>query len=151
MSAGPREEPAAGNRPIRNSIRCVLGMLGSDVHTKGIRTVASMLRSAGIDVVFAGEHLTIDQMVASVREAEPEFVGLSFSTAGYLVYMKQFTDAMKAAGLGRISIMVGGLVHPDDEPDLREMGVEGLFGPGTTTQDVVAWLNRMSAEKTFGQ
>lgn len=138
------------SRPASNSIRCVLGMLGSDVHTKGIRTVASMLRSAGIDVVFAGEHLTIDQMVASVREAEPEFVGLSFSTAGYLVYMKQFTDAMKAAGLGHVSIMVGGLVHPDDEAALRVMGIEGLFGPGSTTREIVSWLNCVSAEKTFG-
>ncbi|MEE4453051.1 cobalamin B12-binding domain-containing protein [Novosphingobium resinovorum] len=138
-------------RQQSNAIRCVLGMLGSDVHTKGIRTVASMLRSAGIDVVFAGEHLTIDQMVESVREAEPEFVGLSFSTAGYLVYMKLFTDAMKAAGLGHVSVMVGGLVHPDDEAALRGMGVSGLFGPGTTTQDIVSWLNRVSAEKTFQQ
>ncbi|VWX50164.1 Cobalamin-binding protein [Novosphingobium sp. 9U] len=132
-----------------NAIRCVLGMLGSDVHTKGIRTVASMLRSAGIDVVFAGEHLTIDQMVASVREADPAFVGLSFSTAGYLVYMQQFTDAMKAAGLGEVSIMVGGLVHPDDEAALRAMGVDGLFGPGTTTPQIVSWLERVAAEKTF--
>lgn len=147
MTGEVSDDPETGVRD--NRIRCVLGMLGSDVHTKGIRTVASMLRTAGIDVVFAGEHLTIAQMVDSVRAAEPEFVGLSFSTAGYLVYMKQFTDAMKAAGLGHVSIMVGGLVHPDDEDALRAMGVEGLFGPGTTTQDIVSWLNRVSADKTF--
>jgi methylmalonyl-CoA mutase C-terminal domain/subunit len=132
-----------------NRIRCVLGMLGSDVHTKGIRTVSSMLRAAGIDVVFAGEHLMISQLVDAVRAATPEFVGISFSTAGYLVYMQQFTDAMKEAGLGHVSIMVGGLVHPDDEPALRAMGVDGLFGPGTTTSDIVSWINRISAEKTF--
>lgn len=132
-----------------NTIRCILGMLGSDVHTKGIRTIARLLAEAGIDVVFAGEHLTIDQMVESVRAATPEFVGLSFSTAGYLVYVRQFTDALKAAGLGHVAVMVGGLVHPDDEPALRAMGVEGLFGPGTTTADIVAWLNQVSAAKSF--
>jgi methylmalonyl-CoA mutase cobalamin-binding domain/chain len=47
--------------------------------------------------------------------------------------------------------MVGGLVHPDDEAALRDMGVSGLFGPGTTMQDIVSWLNRVSAEKTFQQ
>lgn len=134
-----------------NQIRCVLGMLGSDVHTKGIRTVARMLSDAGVDVVFAGEHLTIDQMIEKVRAAEPEFVGLSFSTAGYLIYTKQFTDAMRAAGLGHVSVMIGGLVHPDDEQALRDMGVEGLFGPGTTTADIVAFLNRVSAEKSFAR
>lgn len=134
-----------------NAIRCVLGMLGSDVHTKGIRTIARLLSDAGIDVVFAGEHLTIDQMVESVRKAAPEFVGLSFSTAGYLVYMRQFTDAMKAAGLGHVTVIVGGLVHPDDEPALRAMGAEGLFGPGSTTEDIVSFMNRTSAERTFSR
>lgn len=133
----------------QNSIRCVLGMLGSDVHTKGIRTIARMLSDAGIDVIFAGEHLTIEKMVDSVRAAEPEFVGLSFSTAGYLVYMRQFTDAMKAAGLGHVTVIIGGLVHPDDQAALREMGVEGLFGPGTTSSDIVSFMNRVSAEKSF--
>jgi methylmalonyl-CoA mutase C-terminal domain len=132
-----------------NAIRCTLGMLGSDVHTKGIRTIARMLSDAGIDVTFAGEHLTIDQMVDAVRDTLPEFVGLSFSTAGYLVYMKQFTDALRAAGLGHVTVIVGGLIHPDDAPALHEMGVEGLFGPGTTTADIVAFMNRVSAERTF--
>lgn len=135
-----------------NQISCVLGMLGSDVHTKGIRTVARLLTDAGVNITFAGEHLTIPQMIDSIREAKPEFVGFSFSTAGYLHTMREFTDALRDAGLADdVAVMVGGLVHPDDEKALRDMGVTGLFGPGTTTDNIISWMNQVSAEKTFSE
>ena len=133
-----------------NRIGCVLGMLGSDVHTKGIRTVSRLLSDAGINVTFAGEHMSNEQMIAAIRAAKPEFVGFSFSTAGYLHSMRSFTQALRDAGLAdQVVVMVGGLVHPDDEDELREMGVTGLFGPGTTTQDILTWMNRIASEKTF--
>lgn len=134
-----------------NRIGCVLGMLGSDVHTKGIRTVSRLLSDAGIEVTFAGEHLTNAQMIAAIRSAKPEFVGLSFSTAGYLETVRVFMQDLAGAGLADdVAVMIGGLVHPDDEAELAGMGVTGLFGPGTTTADIVGWMNRVSAQRTFG-
>jgi methylmalonyl-CoA mutase C-terminal domain/subunit len=134
-----------------NRIGCVLGMLGSDVHTKGIRTVSRLLSDAGIEVTFAGEHLTNAQMIAAIRTARPEFVGLSFSTAGYLDTVRAFVQDLATAGLADdVAVMIGGLVHPDDEAELAGMGVTGLFGPGTTTADIIGWMNSVSAQRTFG-
>jgi methylmalonyl-CoA mutase C-terminal domain/subunit len=132
-----------------NTVHCVLGMLGTDVHSKGVRTIARMLSDAGIQVTYAGEHNRIDEMVEKVRASGAEFVGLSFSTSTYLDWMGRFCAAMRAADLGHVTILLGGLIHPDHEDQLRQMGVEGLFGPGAQRDEIIEFLFRTAAEKTF--
>ena len=121
-------------------IRCLLGMLGTDVHTKGIRTLAQVLRDDGVEVIYLGEHNTIDGMVNAMIQEDADIVGISFSIATYLHYAKQLLDAMRARGVGDIPVMVGGLVHPDDHVKLKEIGVSGIFGPGSTTPEILAYI-----------
>lgn len=121
-------------------IRCLLGMLGTDVHTKGIRTLAQLFRDNGIEVVYLGEHNTVDGMVNAVIQEDVDLVGISFSIATYLHYAKELIDAMNARGVGQVPVMVGGLVHPDDQEALRKIGVSGIFGPGSTTSEILAFV-----------
>lgn len=121
-------------------IRCLLGMLGTDVHTKGLRTLAQLLRDAGIEVIYLGEHNTVDGMVNAMIQEDVDVVGISFSIATYLHHTKQLVDAMKAKGVADIPVMVGGLIHPDDEPKLREIGVSGIFGPRSTTPEILDFI-----------
>ena len=123
-------------------IRCLLGMLGTDVHTKGIRTLAQMLRDDGIEVIYLGEHNTVEGMVNAVIQEDADVVGISFSIATYLHYAKQLVDTMRAQGVGDIPVMVGGLVHPDDHEKLRDIGVSGIFGPGSTTPEILAYIRQ---------
>lgn len=122
------------------TIRCLLGMLGTDVHNKGIRTLAQLLRDRGVEVIYLGEHNTVQGMVNAMLAEDVDVVGLSFSTATYLHYTRQLVDGMRAAGLADVPLMLGGLIHRDDEPALREMGVQGIFGPGSTTEQIVRFL-----------
>jgi methylmalonyl-CoA mutase C-terminal domain/subunit len=128
-------------------IRCLLGMLGTDVHTKGIRTLAQVLRDDGVEVIYLGEHNTVDGMVNAIIQEDADVVGISFSIATYLHYAKQLIDAMKARGVGDVPVMVGGLVHPEDNQKLREIGVSGIFGPGSTTPEILAFI-RQAAQPT---
>ena len=127
------------------NVRCLLGMLGTDVHTKGIRTLAQVLRDDGIEVIYLGEHNTIDGMVNAMIQEDADVVGISFSIATYLHYAKQLIDAMRARGVGDIPVMVGGLIHPDDEATLREIGVSGIFGPGSTTPQILDFIRQTAA------
>ncbi|CAB3735674.1 cobalamin B12-binding domain-containing protein [Paraburkholderia rhynchosiae] len=122
-------------------IRCLLGMLGTDVHTKGIRTLAQLFRDNGIEVVYLGEHNTVDGMVNAVIQEDVDLVGISFSIATYLHYAKELIDAMRARGVDHVPVMVGGLVHPDDHEPLRKLGVSGIFGPGSTTPEILAFVH----------
>jgi methylmalonyl-CoA mutase C-terminal domain/subunit len=121
-------------------IRCLLGMLGTDVHSKGIRTLARLLRDFGIEVIYMGEHNTPAGLVNAISAEDADVVGLSFSTATYMHYTRELLEKMRAADLSDVPVMLGGLVHPEDEPMLRAMGVRGVFGPGSTTKQIVNFL-----------
>jgi methylmalonyl-CoA mutase, C-terminal domain len=132
-------------RHAQNRIRCVLGMLGTDVHNKGIRSIARILRDHGVEVIYLGEHNTCERLVAAVVSEDADLVGLSFSTAGYRHHIGQFMATMKLNGLDDVPVMVGGLIHADDEPALRADGVAAIFGPGTTTQHILDFVHTTSS------
>ncbi|HTK61163.1 MAG TPA: cobalamin-dependent protein [Pseudonocardia sp.] len=123
-----------------NTVRCVLGMLGTDAHTKGIRTLSRIFRDAGVEVVYLGEHNTYEQFAASVAAEDADLAGVSFSTAGYVKHVDALMRALDEAGVDDVPVMVGGLIHADDEPRLRELGVSGIFGPGSTTESILDFV-----------
>lgn len=131
-------------------IRCLLAMLGTDVHSKGIRTLARLLRDRGVEVIYLGEHNTADGLVNAVIAEDADVIGLSFSTATYLHYTRELLQKMSAAGLGDVPVMLGGLIHREDEPALTEMGVKGIFGPGSTTSQVVQFLVQVTGKPLPG-
>ena len=127
-------------------IRCLLAMLGTDVHSKGIRTLAQLLRDRGVEVIYLGEHNTADGLINALIAEDADVVGLSFSTATYLHYTRDLLERMRAAGVADVPLMLGGLIHADDEPALREMGVRAIFGPGSTTGQIVAFLEQVTGK-----
>jgi methylmalonyl-CoA mutase, C-terminal domain len=123
-------------------IRCLLAMLGTDVHSKGIRTLSLLLRDHGVEVIYLGEHNTAEGLVNAITSEDPDVVGLSFSTATYLHYTQDLLAKMRAAGLDDVPVMLGGLIHPEDEPAIFQMGVKAIFGPGSTTAQILEFLAR---------
>jgi methylmalonyl-CoA mutase C-terminal domain/subunit len=131
---------AAGSTGAVPRVRCVLGMLGTDVHSKGIRTLSRIFRDAGIEVIYLGEHNTCEGFASAAAAEDADLVGLSFSTASYMTYIREFVRAMAAAGVADVPVMVGGLIHPEDQPELRELGISGIFGPGSTTDQILDFV-----------
>jgi methylmalonyl-CoA mutase C-terminal domain/subunit len=125
-------------------IRCLLAMLGTDVHSKGIRTLARLLRDHGVEVIYLGEHNTAEGIVNAVVSEDADVVGLSFSTATYLHYTRDLLEKMRAAQLSDVPLMLGGLIHSQDEPALRALGVRGIFGPGSSTRQIVDFLHEVT-------
>lgn len=134
-------EPVSSSGPPANTVRCLLGMLGTDVHSKGIRTLARILDNAGgVEVVYIGEHNSVEGMVDAALAQRAAVVGVSFSSAAYVEYTRRLVAALAARGLGSIPVMIGGMIHPDDIAELKAAGVSGIFGPGSTTNDIVAFV-----------
>jgi methylmalonyl-CoA mutase C-terminal domain/subunit len=133
-----------------HKIRCLLGMLGTDVHSKGIRTLARLLRDHGVEVIYLGEHNTTDGMVNAIISEDADVVGLSFSTSTYVHYTRELLEKMRAAEIDDVPVMLGGLIHRDEEPALRAIGVQGIFGPGSTTAQIMAFLREVTGKSTGG-
>jgi methylmalonyl-CoA mutase C-terminal domain/subunit len=121
-------------------------MLGTDVHSKGIRTLAQLLRDVGVEVIYLGEHNTPDGFVNAIVAEDADAVGVSYSTATYLHYTRDLLAKMREADVGDVPVMLGGLIHAEDEAELRAMGVQGIFGPGSATKDIVDFLVRVTGK-----
>jgi methylmalonyl-CoA mutase C-terminal domain/subunit len=131
---------------MTSKIRCLLGMLGTDVHSKGIRTLAQLLRDHGVEVIYLGEHNTADGMVSALLAEDADVLGISFSTATYVHYTRDLLEKMQSAGVDDVPVMLGGLIHRDDEAELREIGVKGIFGPGSTTDQIMFFLEQVTGK-----
>ena len=124
-----------------NSVRCLLGMLGTDVHSKGIRTLARILDDAGgIEVAYIGEHNSVEGMADAIIARKADMVGVSFSSAAYVEYTRQLIAAMQRKGVGHVPVMLGGIIHPDDVDELKAIGVAGIFGAGSKMPDIIRFV-----------
>lgn len=123
-----------------SDVRCVLGMLGVDVHSKGLRTLARLLRDRGVTIIYLGEHNSPDGMAHAVAAEDADVVGVSFSTSTYLPHTTALLAAMRRAGVADVPLMVGGLIHADDEQALLDAGVAAVFGPSSTTEAIMDFL-----------
>lgn len=126
-------------------VRAVLGMLGVDVHSRGLRTVARVLRDAGVEVVYLGEHNSAAGMAAAAVTEDADVVGVSFSVSTYTHYVAELMAELRKAGGGDIPVMVGGLIHPEDTGHLRELGVAMVFGPDSTTDVILSYVTGLAA------
>lgn len=127
------------------TVRAVLGMLGVDVHSRGLRTVARVLRDAGVEVVYLGEHNSAAGMAAAAVAEDADVVGVSFSVSTYTHYITELMTELGKAGGADIPVMVGGLIHPEDTEHLKDLGVAVVFGPDSTTDAILDYVGSLGA------
>lgn len=128
-------------------LRCVLGMVGSDKHSKGIRMIARIFVDHGIEVVYLGEHNTSRQLATTAVTEDADFVGVSFSNGNYMARIKELLAELENAGGVDIGLVVGGLIHPEDVPELEAAGVAAVFGPQSTTEEILTTVDQKFGPK----
>jgi methylmalonyl-CoA mutase cobalamin-binding domain/chain len=121
-------------------LRIVLAKVGLDGHDRGIKVVARAMRDAGMHVIYAGLWLTPEAVVRAVAEEDADWLGLSILSGAHMTLVPRVVNLLRAAGLQHVKIMVGGIIPETDIPKLAEMGVDHVFGPGTSLDDIVAFL-----------
>jgi methylmalonyl-CoA mutase cobalamin-binding domain/chain len=126
------------NRPLR----IVLAKVGLDGHDRGIKVVARALRDAGMHVIYAGLWQTPEAVARVVADEDADWLGLSLLSGAHMTLVPRVLEVLRAAGLGDVGILVGGIIPESDVPKLLEMGVARVFGPGTSLDDIVAFLQQ---------
>jgi len=128
-------------------VRCLLGMLGVDVHSRGLRTIARLLRDAGVEVIYLGEHNSARGMAVAAVEEDVDVIGVSFSVSSYLHYVAELMSELRAAGGADIPVLVGGLIHPEDVAQLRGLGVSAVFGPDTSPAAILDYVGGLAVAR----
>ncbi len=123
--------------------RVLLAKIGLDGHDRGIKVVARALRDAGMEVVYLGLHNTPEEIVASAIQEDADAIGLSIHSAAHMTLFKKIIDLLKKEQASDIPLFGGGIVPKEDIVALREMGVQNIFTPGTSMDEIVKFVNEM--------
>jgi methylmalonyl-CoA mutase C-terminal domain/subunit len=121
-------------------IRILIAKPGLDGHDRGVKIVARALADAGYEVVYTGLHQTPDMIASAAVQESVDAVGLSILSGAHLTLFPAVIEALKARGAGDVPIFGGGIIPDEDVEALKAAGVAAVFKPGTTTQDIVQWV-----------
>lgn len=127
--------------------KAIVAKLGMDAHWRGAIVVANALKSAGMEVVYLG-HATADDLVSAVLQEDPALVGLSTLSGNHLSECQLVMTALRDAGLDDAVVVVGGSIPATDEPPLRALGVDSVFGPATSLASIVDRVAELVASRT---
>jgi methylmalonyl-CoA mutase C-terminal domain/subunit len=121
-------------------IRVVVAKPGLDGHDRGAKIVARALRDAGFEVIYTGLHQTPEQVVATALQEDADAIGLSVLSGAHNYLFKRVMELLREKGAGDVVVFGGGIIPPEDVAALKATGVKELFGPGTSTQDIVRFV-----------
>jgi len=128
--------PAEQQRPIR----VVVTKVGLDGHDRGAKVIAQGLRDAGMEVIYGGLRRTPQELCEMVLQEDADVLGLSILSGAVVPLTRKMVEAMTARGLDDVLLVVGGITSREIVEGLRELGVEGVFGPGTSMDQVVSFI-----------
>lgn len=123
-------------------VRILVAKPGLDGHDRGAKVVARALRDAGFEVIYTGIRQTPEAIVEAALQEDVDVVGLSILSGAHMALVPKVVRLLQERGMGDVLVLVGGIIPDEDVPRLQEIGVRGVFGPGTLTQDIVDFIRR---------
>jgi methylmalonyl-CoA mutase C-terminal domain/subunit len=121
-------------------LRVVVAKPGLDGHDRGAKVVARALRDAGVEVIYTGLHQTPEQIVETAVQEDADAIGLSVLSGAHLTLFPRVVQLLRDRDAEDIVVFGGGIIPAADAAQLESAGVAKVFGPGTTMQDIVAWV-----------
>jgi methylmalonyl-CoA mutase C-terminal domain/subunit len=126
----------------RKKFRVLLGKIGFDGHDRGIKIIATVLRDAGYEVIYLGKYLTEESVVRAAIDEDVDVIGLSFLGGSHVVHSREMVKLMKENGIENTLLFVGGVIPQKDIPELKKIGVNGIFPANTMTQEILQTLEQ---------
>jgi methylmalonyl-CoA mutase, C-terminal domain len=123
-------------------IRVLVAKPGLDGHDRGAKVVARALRDAGMEVIYTGIRQTPEMIAEAALQEDVDVVGLSILSGAHMALCPRIIELLRAQGLDDVVVLLGGIIPDADVEPLRTMGVKGVFGPGTSTQDIIDFVRR---------
>lgn len=121
-------------------IRVVIAKPGLDGHDRGAKVIARALRDAGMEVIYTGLRQTPEQIVSAALQEDADVIGLSILSGAHMHACPRILELLREKELDDVLLLVGGIIPDVDVPKLKEMGVKGVFLPGTPMQEIVDFI-----------
>ena len=128
-------------------LRILIAKPGLDGHDRGAKVIARALRDAGMEVIYTGLRQTPEMIAEAALHEDVNAVGLSILSGAHLALVPRTLELLKQQGQANVPVLIGGIIPDDDVPTLKELGVAAVFGPGTSTQDVIVAFQQAVAPR----
>jgi methylmalonyl-CoA mutase, C-terminal domain len=145
--AGVPAVSGSGKQFFMRHIRVVIAKPGLDGHDRGAKVIARALRDAGMEVIYTGLRQTPEMIVAAALQEDADAIGLSILSGAHMHICPRVMQLLKEKGLDDVLVVIGGIIPDVDVPRLKEIGVKGIFLPGTPMQDIVDFINTNARAK----
>jgi methylmalonyl-CoA mutase C-terminal domain/subunit len=122
-------------------IRVVIAKPGLDGHDRGAKVIARALRDAGMEVIYTGLRQTPEQIVAAALQEDADVIGLSILSGAHMHICPRLMDLLREKGLEHVTVVIGGIIPDVDIPRLKDMGIAGVFLPGSPMKDIIDFIN----------
>jgi len=131
---------------VNRKIRVLIAKPGLDGHDRGALAVAQGLRDAGMEVIYLGLRLTPEQIAEAAVQEDVDVIGLSCLSGGHLTLFAKTVDSFRKRSNKEVIFIGGGIIPKKDTPALKEVGISGTFGPGTSLNEIAGFI-RAKLEK----
>lgn len=121
--------------------RVLVAKPGLDGHDRGAKIVARSLRDAGFEVIYTGIRQTPQMIAEAALQEDVDVVGMSILSGAHMTLCPKVVDLLRAQGQDDVTVLVGGIIPDEDIQPLKSAGIHAVFGPGTSTQDIIDFIN----------
>ena len=122
-------------------IRVVIAKPGLDGHDRGAKVIARALRDAGMEVIYTVLRQTPEQIVGAALQEDADVIGLSILSGAHMHICPRVMELLREKGLDDVLVVIGGIIPDVDIPKLQEMGIKGIFLPGSPMQEIIEYIN----------
>jgi methylmalonyl-CoA mutase, C-terminal domain len=129
-------------------LRVVIAKPGLDGHDRGAKVIARALRDAGMEVIYTGLRQTPEMIAAAALQEDADVIGLSILSGAHNHIAPRLMELLRQKGLDDVLVVIGGIIPDVDIPKLKDIGVKGIFLPGTPMQDIITFINENARSRT---
>jgi methylmalonyl-CoA mutase C-terminal domain/subunit len=123
-----------------NPIRVLVAKPGLDGHDRGAKVIARAMRDAGMEVIYTGIRQTPQMVVQAAAQEDVSVLGLSILSGAHMELMPEIMRLLREQDMDDVLVVLGGIVPEEDREPLASIGVSAVFGPGTSTSDIISYI-----------
>ncbi len=124
----------------QSQIRVLIAKPGLDGHDRGAKVIARALRDAGFEVIYTGIRQTPQMIAEAALQEDVDVVGLSILSGAHMTLCPKVVELLHAQGQEDVLVLLGGIIPDEDAAQLKTAGVHAVFGPGTTSAEIIAFI-----------
>ena len=125
----------------KGKIRILIAKPGLDGHDRGAKVIARALRDAGMEVIYTGLRQSPEDIVEAAIQEDVQFIGLSILSGAHNHIFPKVVELLTERGVNDIRIIAGGIIPDEEIPKWKKMGIEAIFGPGSSTTEIIDYIN----------